>query len=74
MQTVTFWRLWIEDNSHNANQRSLPEERNTTANQRSLPEKRNTTANQRSLPAVQSESQHEEKVIVAVCGLPELYN
>ena len=35
----------------------------------SLPEGCNITANQRSLPAVQSESQQEEKVINAVCGL-----
>ena len=64
---------WIEDNnSHNANQCSLPEGRNITANQHSLPEGPNITANQRSLPAVQSETQQEEEVIVAVCGLPEL--
>ena len=51
-QTVTFWRLLIEeDNSHNANQRSLPKGRNITANQCSLPKGRNITANQqRSLP------------------------
>ena len=48
------------DNSHNANQRSLPEARYITANQRSL-------------PAVQREQQHGGEVIVAVCGLPELY-
>ena len=73
-QTVTFWRLWIEeDNSHNANQLSLPEVPNTTTNQLSLPEGRNITANQRSLPAVQSESQQEEKEIVVVCRL-DLYN
>jgi hypothetical protein len=55
----TFWRLWMEDdNSHNANQRSLPEGRNITANQHSLPEGRSITANQRSLPAVQREQQH----------------
>ena len=53
-QTVTFWRLWIEDD----NQRSLPEGRNITANQHSLPEGRDITANQRSLPAVQRELQH----------------
>ena len=56
-----FWRLRIEDgNSHNANQRSQSEGRNITANQRSL-------------PAVQREQQHGGEVIVAVCGLPELY-
>jgi hypothetical protein len=59
-QTVTFWHLRIEDdNSHNANQSSLPEGRNITANQRSL-------------PAVQRKQQHGGEVIAAVCGLPEL--
>jgi hypothetical protein len=61
MQTVTFQCLCIEDdNSHNANQRSLPEVLNITANLRSL-------------PAVQRELQHGGEVIVAVCGLLELY-
>ena len=42
--------MWIEDNnSHNVNQRSLPEGRNVTGNQQSLPEGRNITANQLSL-------------------------
>ena len=49
-----------------ANQRSLPEGRNRTANQRLLPEGRNITANQCLHPAVKSESQQEEKVVVAV--------
>ena len=58
MRTVTFWRLWIEDdNSHNANQRLLPEASNITANQRSL-------------PTVQIELQHGGKVIVCRLRTP----
>ena len=56
-----------------ANQRSLPEWHNITANQCSLPEWHNITANQCSLPTVKSESHQEEKGIVAVFGLVELY-
>ena len=66
MMTANQSSLLSEGCSLTAYQSSLPERCKLTANQHSLPERLKLTTNQRSLPAVHSESQQQEKVIVAV--------